>query len=379
MEKTQEIDINQTKGKMSSQETVGVLRYKFNPKPEFEARMNALLEQNGSDEKDKKEFWEIVHKEPINSIRCNTLKIKPEELKEILEKKGWKISQPYKKQGYEEIMIIENPLKPGELGRSKEHLLGYYYVQEISSMMPILALKPGEHDSFLDLCASPGSKTTQAAAMMKNKGNILANDNNMGRMIILAANLEKCGVSNTLITRRDGVQLCRKLKKNKFRLDKILVDAPCSGEGTLRSSPKTFIIWNMKMIENIASQQKVIAYSALDLLKVDGEMIYSTCTHAPEENEEVVQFLLDNFDIKIEDVKAILPLKTRSGLTEWQGKKFSKELEKCARLYPQDNNTEGFFLCKIRKLSNKLKKQDDAPLEEEREFEDGQDSLEEEF
>jgi NOL1/NOP2/sun family putative RNA methylase len=371
MEKTQEIDINQTKGKMSSQETVGILRYKFNPKPEFENRMNTLLKQNGSNEKDIVEFWKIVHTEPINSIRCNTLKIQPKELKQRLEKKGWKISQPYGQ--HEEIMIIENPLKPGELGRSKEHLLGYYYVQEISSMMPILALKPTENDSFLDLCASPGSKTTQAGAMMKNSGNILANDNNLGRMIILAANLEKCGVSNTLITRRDGVQLCRKLKKMSYHVDKILVDAPCSGEGTLRSSPKTFIIWNMRMIENIASQQKVIAYSALDLLKEDGEMIYSTCTHAPEENEEVIQFLLDNFDIKIENVKTLLPLKTRSGLTEWQGKKFSKELEKCARIYPQDNNTEGFFVCKIKKLSNKLKKQDDAPLEEEREFEDDQD------
>ena len=181
-------------------------------------------------------------------------------------------------------------------------------------------------------------------------------------MIILAANLEKCGVSNTLITRRDGVQLCRKLKKVNFHADKILVDAPCSGEGTLRSSPKTFIIWNLKMINNIASQQKVIAYSALDLLKEEGEMIYSTCTHAPEENEEVIQFLLDNFDIKLE--KVILPLKTRPGIIEWNGKKFSKEIENCARLYPQDNNTEGFFLCKIKKLSNKLKKQDNNSIEE---------------
>ena len=341
--------------------------YKFNPKPEFEDRMNLLLKQSGSDEADKKAFWKIVHTGPINSIRCNTLKITPKELKEKLESKGWKISQPYKQ--HEEIMIIENNLLPGELGRSKEHLLGYYYVQEISSMLPILALRPSEEDSFVDVCASPGSKTTQAAAMMKNKGNIIANDNNIGRMIILCSNLEKCVVSNTAVTKRDAVQLCKNLKRINFNVDKILVDAPCSGEGTLRSSPKTFVIWNLRMIENISKQQKVMAYAALDLLKEEGEMVYSTCTHAPEENEDVVQFLLDNFDIEIKDVRKELPLKTRSGITTWRSKNYSKELEKCARVYPQDNNTEGFFVCKIKKLSNKLKKQENEQIEEELEEE----------
>ncbi len=334
--------------------------YKFNPKPEFEERMNSLLK----DEKDKEEFWKIVHTGPINSIRVNTIKIQPEELKKRLEKEHkWKINQPCKSE-CPEIMIIENNLLPGEIGRSKEHLLGYYYVQEISSMMPILALKPTETDNFLDLCASPGSKTTQAAAMMNNSGNIIANDNNMGRMIVLSANLEKCGVANTLITRRDGVQLCKKFAKINFKFDKILVDAPCSGEGTLRSSPRTFLSWNINSVNNLSRIQKTLAASAIEALKEDGEMIYSTCTHAPEENEEVVQFLLDNFDIQIEPIA--LPIKTREGLTEWQGKKFSPELKKCARIYPQDNNTEGFFLCKIKKLSdkNKTDEQEDAEDEE---------------
>jgi len=323
--------------------------YKYNPKPEFEERMNSLLKN----EEDKKEFWKIAHTEPLNSIRCNTLKITPKELKRKLEEDlGWKIKQPYE-EDYPEIMIIENSLKPGELGRSKEHMLGYYYVQEISSMMPLLALKPSENDSFLDLCASPGSKTTQAAAMMKNSGNIIANDNNLGRMVVLASNLEKCGVSNVLIIKKDGVQLCKKLAKMNLKFDKILVDAPCSGEGTLRSSPKSFISWNIKSVYNLARIQKILAASALECLKEDGEMIYSTCTHAPEENEEVVDFLLKNFDIKLEEIK--IPVKTREGLTKWQKKEYSHELRKSARIYPQDNDTEGFFLCKIKKISDKKK------------------------
>ncbi len=327
--------------------------YKFQPKPEFEARMNKVLELSGSNEKDKEAYWKIVHEEAINSIRCNTLKIQPKELLEKLEKKGWKMKVPFKQ--HPEIMVIEAKLLPGELGRSKEHLLGYYYVQEISSMLPMLALKPNKEDSFVDLCASPGSKTTQAAAMMENKGNIIANDDNLGRMVILASNLEKCGVSNTIVTRRGGVQLCQSLKKIDFQVDKILVDAPCSGEGTIRSSPKTFLMWNEKMIKVFSRIQKALASSALELLKEGGEMIYSTCTHAPEENEEIIQHLLDNYNIEILDVKKELPLKARDGLASWQDKIFSPEIKKCARIYPQDNNTEGFFVCKIKKLVNKNK------------------------
>jgi len=330
--------------------------FKFQPKPEFEARMNSLLK----DDEDKKAYWEIIHTEPQNSIRCNTLKISPKDLLKRFEKKGWKISQPFEKE-YPEVMIIETQLKPGELGRSKEHLLGYYYVQEISSMLPILVLNPTEQDSLVDLCASPGSKTTQAAAKMNNAGNILANDNNLGRMVILAANMEKCGVSNAVVTKRDGVQLCRKLKKIDFQTNKILVDAPCSGEGTIRSNPRTMLMWNEKMYPSFHNQQKILASSALELLQVDGEMVYSTCTHAPEENEEIVAHLIENYDNELEEIK--LPIKTRPGIESWKGKKFPTEIKKCARVYPQDNDTEGFFICKIKKLSDK--KPGDENLEEE--------------
>jgi len=327
--------------------------YKFNPKPAFVDRMNSLLK----DEKDRQAYWQIVHKEPNNSIRCNTLKISPEKLKKRLEERVWKIKQPYKE--YPEIMIIESDLGPGELGKAEEHLLGYFYVQEISSMLSILALRPTEEDIFLDLCASPGSKTTQAASMMNNKGSIIANDSKLNRLIILASNLEKCGVSNTVITQNDGIDLCIRYKREQIFFDKILVDAPCSGEGTLRSSPETFAMWNEKMTGKFARIQKHLAANAMGCLKVGGELLYSTCTHAPEENEEIIQHLLNNFDISIEQIN--LPLKTREGITEWQGKKYSEEIKKCVRIYPQDNDTEGFFLCKIKKLSedNKINKNEE--------------------
>ncbi len=311
----------------------------YEPKPLFAERIAKLL----PDREDREKFWEIVRKEPISSIRCNTLKISPEKLKEKLGKKGWKIEQPYENK---EIMIIKSELLPGELGKAKEHLLGYYYVQEISSMLSILALNPKPGELILDLCASPGSKTTQASAVMENKGTIIANDRDMGRIAILSANLERCGCANVIVSRMDGVQLCERLK-GKIEFDKILVDAPCSGEGNIRSNPKTLLMWNPKMIKVLSGIQKKLALSAFQLLKKGGEMIYSTCTHAPEENESVISFLLANFPAEIEKIN--LPIKTREGIIEWEDKKYNNKVKFTARIYPQDNNTEGFFLGKIRK------------------------------
>ncbi len=315
----------------------------YEPKPKFTERIQELLK----DKDDVEKFFKLVKTQPRKSIRINTLKINPDELKIRLEKKNWKIKQPFK--NYREIFIIENELEPGELGKTIEHLLGYYYVQEITSMMPILALQLKADDSFLDLCASPGSKTTQAAVIMENKGAIIANDLSINRISILSANLERCGVMNTIVTRHDGFELCSKLKKIPIMFDKILVDAPCSGEGNIRCSPRTFLEWSEPLLKSLSRKQKRIVSEVPAILKRNGEMIYSTCTYAPEENEEVVQHLIDNFDLEIMESSLPEELKTRTGLLEWQGKKFNKDMEKAVRIYHHDTDLEGFFLCKMKK------------------------------
>ncbi|MEM4230625.1 MAG: RsmB/NOP family class I SAM-dependent RNA methyltransferase [Candidatus Pacearchaeota archaeon] len=310
-------------------------------KPLFIERMKKLM----PDEKDFEAFSRIIHEKPVNAIRCNTLKISVDELKTRLEEKGWKIRQPFS--DYPEVMIVENELEPGALGNSREHILGYYYIQEISSMLPVIALNPKPGEFVLDLCAAPGSKTTQISAKMQNKGTIIANDVDLNRITILGTNLERCGCMNTIITRHDGVILCEKLNKLDYKFDKILLDVPCSGEGTTRSSPKTFIIWNPKIIEKMSRLQRKLISSAISLLKDGGEIVYSTCTYAPEENERNIDFLIKNFNLETEKID--LPLKTRPGITEWQGEKYSEEVKNTCRIYPQDNNTEGFFVCKLRK------------------------------
>jgi len=318
-------------------------------KPLFIERLRKLM----PDALDFQAFSKIIHEKPVNAIRCNTIKMEPSELKKKLEEKGWVIRQPFS--GFPEVMIVESELEPGALGSSREHVLGYYYVQEVSSMLPVLALLPKPGELVLDLCASPGSKTTQMSARMENKGTIIANDKELGRITILATNLERCGCTNIVVTRHDGVILCEKLKKLGYKFDKILLDVPCSGEGTTRSSPKTFIIWNPKMIEKMSRLQRKLASSALPLLKEGGEVIYSTCTYAPEENERNVSFLVDNFNLEVQEIT--LPLKTRPGITEWHGEKFNPEVRKACRIYPQDNNTEGFFVAKLKKPLEKYNEQ----------------------
>ncbi|MBT3405361.1 RsmB/NOP family class I SAM-dependent RNA methyltransferase [archaeon] len=357
-------------------------------KPEFEERIKQLL----PDKKDFQSYLDILKIKPVNSIRCNPLKISPEKLKKRLEEKTWKISRPW--ESNPEVMIIEGKynsennlisLEPGELGRAEEHLLGYYYIQELASMLPIIALKPKAGELILDLAAAPGSKTTQIAAAMENQGAIIANEISMGRLRILSSNLERCGVTNTIISRKEGAALCKRLAKfnPEIKFDKILVDAPCSGEGTLRSAYKTYKMWNIKNVTKALPQiQKRLFKHAFEILKVDGEIIYSTCTHAPEENEAIVSWALEEFGDKIKIKKVELPIKCREGITEWNPKKedfaliksselsesqggsregtakseknpkinFNPKVKLCCRVYPHDNNTEGFFISKFKKI-----------------------------
>ncbi len=314
-------------------------KFKYEMKPLFEERMRKLM----PDKEDFARFNEIVHTKPLNYIRCNTLKISAAELFNRLNKR-WDVVQPFP--DHMEIMLIKSELGPGELGNAIEHLLGYYYVQEICSMMSVIALNPRAGEFVLDLCSSPGSKTTQMAARMENLGTIIANDIKLDRIKILSANLERCGVINCVATRNDGVGLCSRLAKEGFKFDKILLDAPCSGEGTLRSSPKTFLMWNVKVVCKLSREQRKLFAFALKCLKKGGEIVYSTCTHAPEENESLVDFAVKNFPVEVEEIS--LPLKCRPGVSSWDGDVFSDEVEKCCRIYPQDNNSEGFFVAKFK-------------------------------
>jgi NOL1/NOP2/sun family putative RNA methylase len=272
------------------------------------------------------------------SIRVNTLKISVPSLKKKLV--NWKLKQiPWCKEGF----WLEHKTGRRDIGNTMEHALGYIYVQEAASMIPpvVLGAKPGE--SVLDMCASPGSKASQIGAMMQNRGLLVANDINSARMKPLGINLQRMGLTNHVISMMQG----RYFKG--FEFDRILVDAPCSGTGTIRKSFKTLRIWNPVMIRRLAGTQKQLIETAFKNLKKGGTLVYSTCSLEPEEDEGVVDYLISNYpNARLQDIK--LDIKRSPAITEFEGKIYSPEVKKCLRIWPQDNDTEGFFVAKIKKL-----------------------------
>ena len=290
--------------------------------------------------------WEEFKKYSLSflrrSIRVNTLKISINELKKNLEK-NWVLEQiPWCKEGF----WIEHIKKERrDIGNLIEHSLGYFYTQEAASMIPPLVLEPKENDIVLDIAASPGSKTTQIAAYMKNKGLLVANDYTIKRMKPLSINIQRCGVTNCIITLMQG----QWFKKSGIEFDKILVDAPCSGTGTIRKSLKTLRIWNPNMIKRLSITQKQLLETAFNILNENGTLIYSTCSLEPDENEAVVDFLVNKYNNAILEPIEIKNLKKSNPILEFDNNKYNENIKNCLRIWPQDNDTEGFFVAKIRK------------------------------
>jgi NOL1/NOP2/sun family putative RNA methylase len=285
--------------------------------------------QRYSELTDIDKFTEASLKPLRKSIRVNTLKTSVKEIKSRFDLK----QIPWCNEGF----FIDKQA----VGNTKEHFLGYIYIQGAASMIPPVVLNPKPHDIVLDMCASPGSKTSQLAAIMNNQGLILANDNKIDRLKPLTLNLQRCGVSNAIITLMQG-----RLFKSKF--DKILLDAPCSGIGTIRKSYKTIGMWNPNVIKKMSGIQRQLIDTSFNALNEQGTMVYSTCTLEPDEDESVVNYLLEKYDnVKLE--KFSIDLKRGSVSEEFEGKQFSPEIKKCLKLWPQDNDTEGFFVAKILK------------------------------
>ena len=279
-----------------------------------------------------REFMEYCLKDLRKSIRINTLKISA---KEFLERTDLELE---KIKWCNEGFFVNNRVT---LGNLNDHFLGYFYVQEASSMLPPLTMNI--KDKILDMCAAPGSKTGQIAAMVKNKGLIIANDYDYIRLKALTMNLQRLGVMNAVITNMKGYFI-------KERFDSILLDAPCSGTGTIRKSPGTLKIYNTNMIRKLGNDQKGLINNAFNILNEKGSLVYSTCSLEPEENEGVIDFLLNKHEnARVEKIK-INGLKTSDAVLEFEGKKYNDEIKKCIRIWPQDNDSDGFFLCKIRKL-----------------------------
>ncbi|MCS7143649.1 MAG: NOL1/NOP2/sun family putative RNA methylase [Archaeoglobaceae archaeon] len=279
------------------------------------------------------EFFHFLDRKLRKSVRINTLKARIDYVLERLRILDERI--PWCREGFY--------VKTNEFSCVPEHQLGIIFPQSSVSMIPplLLDLKPGI--KVLDLCASPGAKTTQIAQYMENEGCIVANDVKMERVNVLISNLQKCGVLIAKVTMMDG----RKFAKFEKKFDAVLVDAPCSNIGMIRKKYSYAKFWSLKLSIDLSKLQKELILAGYRALKPGGVLVYSTCSLEPLENEAVVDHLLRNTNAEILEID--LPLKSLEGFKKFENLEFLEEVRKCLRIHPQMNDTEGFFVAKILK------------------------------
>lgn len=267
----------------------------------------------------------------------------PEKLEQRLQKLG--MNANIYEQRSRKCMLSREPLNLGKVPWYENA----YYVSEKSSdefifdpvsLVPCLALDPKSSERILDMCAAPGTKTFILSFLSNNESHIVANDISKFRARRLRGVVDKYGLSAE-VTVGSG-------RKIKGSFDKVLLDAPCSGEGMINKKEKLFEHWSEKRVKVFSKKQKKLLVHAFELLKPGGTLVYSTCTFEPEENEEVVDFLLKKHgEAEIEDIQ--VPVNHAPGLTTWDGKMYDNRVAGCVRIYPFHNGTGGFFVSKIRK------------------------------
>jgi len=231
----------------------------------------------------------------VNYLKSNEVEVEDELVKNGLEFEKVRITES--NFNFNAYVIYNKNEK--DLSKLKIYEDGKIYVQSISSMIPPIILRPEPGERVLDMAAAPGSKTTQMAAMMNNEGYILANEIDKFRCEKLKYNVEKQGASIVHIINKDGTQLNNSAKS----FDKILVDAPCSGEGRfIVSNKKTYEHWSLKMQKELVEIQKKLLSNAINLCKINGTILYSTCALSLAENEKVIDWAINNFNIEIEKI-----------------------------------------------------------------------------
>ncbi len=272
--------------------------------------------------------------ERSTTIRVNTLKTTMLELMKNLKEEAIKFNRVL---WYENALEIINANEK-QLQKLLNYENGEFYLQSLSSMVPPLVLEPEENEKILDLTAAPGSKTTQMSMMMQNKGYILANELDKIRCERLKYNVKMQGAKIVEVKNGRGEKIGEQYPEF---FDKVLLDAPCSGEGRfLANQVGTYRNWSIKTVKQCAKIQKKLIKSAYQALKTNGIMVYSTCTLNKEENEEILQWAIENMNLQMLDISIKIP-NTLKAFGD-------KNIEKAIRMLPSKSQ-EGFFVAKLRK------------------------------
>ena len=279
-------------------------------------------------------FCQSVYAPLPTHLRENTLKTSTREIRLRLERRGLALAE------VDQTDLVLRAASLPQPGTLVEYALGLFHPQALSSVVTALAVAPAPDHLVLDLCASPGSKTSLLAQLMKNRGVVVANDSSSSRLATLTASLKRLGVTNTVVTCYSGQQFPL---HGRFR--RVLVEVPCSAEGTLRASVQGTLPATIRPRPGLVVLQRSLLLRAFDILEPGGILVYSTCTYDPQENEEAIQFLLEKRPARVEPISLGFP--HSPGLTRWQETMYDSSIQHCWRIYPHQLDTVGFFLARV--------------------------------
>lgn len=284
----------------------------------------------------------MTKRRPV-TLRVNTIKASPREIMEELRSEGIKYRRV---QWYPDAFVITNR-RERDLEQLRSYQEGRVYLQSLSSMVPPLVLAPQAGESVLDIAAAPGSKATQMAALMENRGRIVAVDVDRLRAQRLAFNVERQGASIVEVVAGDGVAVAA---SSPEAFDRVLVDAPCSGEGLfLVDDPATYRPWSQKLRSRSTASQRRLLDAGVKALKPGGFLVYSTCTLNPEENELAVDHLLKRHGGLLEAVPIELDMPEWSpALEQVEGRILGPSVKHARRILPSEI-MEGFFVALLKR------------------------------
>lgn len=306
---------------------------------EFEAKIEQIFPE------DYVEIVKHLKVERPKTFRINKLVVTEEEALNDLKSEGYS----FVKSEIDDGFIFTKAPEDKTLASSKAFNENKIYIQELSSLLPVAILDPKPNEKILDFCASPGSKTGLIAIKTNDSAEIIAIEKGRDRFFKMKELLKNQNVQSVKCYLQDANTFPKRYPEFLEYFDKVLVDAPCTNEGSIDlSHPSTLKYWSQKEAKMLSKLQKGLLNNALKLLKPGGILVYSTCTFSVEENEAVVDWALKRWPkVELQDIEININNR-RPGRVEWNGKSFASSLSKTIRIIPNEN-WSGFFLAKLKK------------------------------